>query len=139
MQIKIYTDGGSLRNPGKAAIGYLIYDDTDTLIARKGEAIGDASNNVAEYTALIKALNHLRHLIQKGELQNVEKISCFADSELMVKQLNGVYKIKHADMRKLAVQVKEQESFLNIPIQYRHVLREKNKEADALVKAALQC
>jgi ribonuclease HI len=136
MHLTIYTDGGSLNNPGQAAIGYLIYNGS-TLIIKHGEAIGIASNNVAEYTGLIHALTKVRDLLQHNQVSDLEKISCFADSELMVKQLNGIYKVKNPDMRDLLMKVRVLESELNLPISYTHVLRNKNKEADALVKQAL--
>jgi ribonuclease HI len=136
MQLTIYTDGGSLNNPGQAAIGYLIYHGS-SLITKHGEAIGIASNNVAEYTGLVHALTKVRDLLQHGQVRDLEKISCVADSELMVKQLNGIYKVKNPDMRDLLMKVRVLESELNVPISYTHVLRNKNKEADALVKQAL--
>lgn len=135
MQITVYTDGGSLNNPGKAAIGYLIYL-ADKLHYKHSQFIGIASNNVAEYTALISALTYIKDNILPQGL-SIERIKVIADSELMIKQLNGLYKVKNQDMKKLFPQVKELEMFMGIPIQYVHVLREKNSQADALVKQAL--
>ncbi len=137
MKLKIHTDGGSLSNPGQAAIGYLIYDESGTLLFSEGLPIGIASNNVAEYTALVTALTKTKELIDNGTLKDITAISCFADSELMVKQLNGLYKVKHADMRDLLFKVRVAEGDLKIPVTFTHVLREKNAAADALVKKAL--
>lgn len=141
MIIKIHTDGGSLNNPGQAAIGYLIYFDGIVEI-QHGEAIGVASNNVAEYTALLRALEKTKDLIDPSRHPErvkdpVTRIAVFADSELMIKQVNGLYKIKHPDMRDLYMKVKMVENELNLPISYTHVLRERNADADALVKKAL--
>jgi ribonuclease HI len=136
MIVKIHTDGGSLNNPGRAAIGYLIYKD-NKLYHDYSDAIGVATNNIAEYTALVEALKKVNYFIKNGDLQNVEKINCFADSELMVKQLNGLYKIKNAEIKEKFMAIKILEGDITVPIFYFHVLRGKNKEADALVKKAL--
>lgn len=132
MKLTIHTDGGSLNNPGPAAIGYLIHNGQECLY-KHSEAIGNASNNVAEYTALISALTYVKtHLKDK-----TERISIIADSELMIKQVNGLYKVKNIDMKPLHTRVKLLEMELNVPISYTHVLRDKNADADALVKKAL--
>lgn len=136
MNLTIFTDGGSLNNPGQAAIGYLIYDGKE-LITKGSAAIGIATNNVAEYTGLITALQKVQDLKKEGTLTGVQRISCIADSELIVKQLNGLYKVKNPDMRDLLMKVRMLENEIDIPITYTHVLREKNAEADALVKKAL--
>lgn len=140
MEIAIYTDGGSLNNPGPAASAFLIYkgkDKTGELVYKEGKAIGVATNNVAEYTALVNALTKLHELIKSGDLEKPAKVTVISDSELMVKQINGLYKVKHADMRDLLFQVRICEGDLNLPIVYTNVLRDKNADADALVKQAL--
>lgn len=138
MKLVVHTDGGSLSNPGQAAIGYLIYnEDKSKLLFSEGLPIGVASNNVAEYTALVTALTKIRELLDDKTLADVDSIQVYADSELMVKQLNGLYKVKHADMRDLLMKVRMCEGDLGLPIIYTHVLRDKNAAADALVKKAL--
>lgn len=140
MEVTIYTDGGSLSNPGQAASAFLIYKGagkTGELVYKEGTAIGIASNNVAEYTALVNGLTKLKNLVSDGSLTKPDHITIVSDSELMVKQLNGLYKVKHADMRNLLFKVRVLEGELNIPIKFTHVLREKNADADALVKQAL--
>lgn len=133
MKLTIHTDGGSLNNPGPAASAFLIHSE-GKLIHQYKEAIGVATNNFAEYTALIRALTYVKeHLGAKG----VESIHVIADSELMIRQVNGVYKVKHPDIKPLHTQVKLLEMEIALPISYSHVLREKNAEADALVKQAL--
>jgi ribonuclease HI len=136
MILTIFTDGGSLNNPGPAASAFLIYKDKEG-VYKEGTPIGIASNNVAEYTALINALTKVRDMIAKEELEVPERIQCFADSNLMVSQLNGIYKIKHPDMRKLLFDVRVLEGELRVPVSYTYVPREKNAKADALVKEAL--
>src|SRR3989344_2456184 len=135
MQLKIYTDGGSLNNPGKAASAFLVYKDGKLLHKHK-EKIGIASNNVAEYTALIKALEYLKKYVSRYTL-HVIRIDIISDSQLMVRQVNGLYKVKNADIKPLHTRVKMLEMQIGLPISYTHVLREKNQEADALVKEAL--
>lgn len=136
MNLTINTDGGSLNNPGKAGIGFLIRDESQSIICSHSEFIGIASNNVAEYTALIKALSFVKKNID-NKTWTVEAIKIIADSELMIKQLNGVYKVKNPNIAVLYTQVKKISSELGTKIAYTHVLREKNHEADALVKKAL--
>ena len=154
MNLTIHTDGGSLHNPGPAASAFLIHSEGKLLHQYK-EAIGIASNNVAEYTALIRALTyvkeqwiHRRHsgldpesssiLDPRFREDDIESIKVIADSELMVRQVNGVYKVKHPDIKPLHTQVKLLELEIGVPIVYTHVLREKNADADALVKKALK-
>lgn len=131
MQLNVYSDGGSRNNPGPAGIGFLVYHSSKILYSHS-EAIGTASNNVAEYTALRMALTYI-----KNHLPNVTGITCFADSQLMVKQLNGEYKVKHPDIKQLFFQIKQTEMELGLLPSYVHIPREKNKEADALVNQAL--
>ncbi len=132
MQITIHTDGGSLNNPGRAASAFLVHSD-GKLLHKYNEYIGIASNNVAEYTALIRALEYVKNNLS----ETVERIHVFADSELMIRQVTGIYKVKNADIKPLHTKIKLLEMELGIPILYTHVLRDKNSEADALVKAAL--
>ena len=159
MNLIIHTDGGSLNNPGQAAYAFLIYGD-GKLIHKQNERIGIASNNVAEYTALIKALDYVKRKIQNPKIKQIKnpqyrnhdlkKTGSFADTQddavsiqvisdslLMVNQVKGIYKVKHPDIKPLHTQVKLLEIELNLPVLYTHVLRGKNEEADALVKEAL--
>ena len=135
MNLTIYTDGGSLNNPGQAAYGFLIFEDKKR-IHKQNERIGVASNNVAEYTALIRALEFVRDTIQKSKIK-AKSLLIISDSLLMVNQVNGLYKVKNADIKPLHSQIKMLEMELGLPISYKHVLRDKNTEADALVKEAL--
>jgi len=127
MKAIIHSDGGSRGNPGEAAIGVVV-ELADKKI-EIGERIGVTTNNVAEYRAILKGLEVA---FKKG----AKSADCFLDSELVVKQLRGEYRIKDEKMKELAGQVFvvreqfEKVSFLHIP-------REKNKAADALVNKAL--
>jgi ribonuclease HI len=133
MKLTIYTDGGSLNNPGEAAIAYATYLG-DELIAKYAKRIGIASNNVAEYTALIEALQYAKSVIPK---HNIKSIHIYSDSQLMVNQMNGLYKVKDANLGTLQMKVRVLENELDIPIAYTHVLRDKNTLADSLVKKVL--
>lgn len=143
MELHIYTDGGSKGNPGPAAIGYVLYKGsrpTDTELARADnellrgrDDIGHGTNNEAEYGALIRALEEAVKILASTEKELFEKIICHSDSELLVKQLTGVYKIKHDGIRRLVFQVRVLESELKIPVLFKHIPREENRLADALV------
>jgi ribonuclease HI len=133
MTLTIYTDGGSLNNPGQAAIAYVMYLDKE-LVTKHSHAIGIASNNIAEYTALLEAFTYATTILPK---HSISAIHVFADSQLMINQLNGLYKVKNAPIQELLMKIRLLEGELNKPTTYTHVLREKNELADSLVKKAL--
>lgn len=133
MDCTIYTDGGSLNNPGPAAYAFVIYLD-NKLLFQEGKAIGVATNNVAEYTGLIEALKAVKN---SSSLSSIKSITVYSDSQLMVRQLLGQYKIKKSHLQELVSAVKNLEREIGKPILYSHVLREKNELADSLVKKAL--
>lgn len=125
----INTDGGARGNPGPAGTGVVIKSETGEIIYRHGGYLGVATNNVAEYKALIKALEEASNLGGTNLQINM-------DSELIVKQMQGHYKIKEPTLKELAAKVFTlQNKFQNII--FTHVPREKNKEADALVNGAI--
>lgn len=136
MTLQIYTDGGSLNNPGQAAYAYVIYKDSEQIFSHS-ERIGIVSNNIAEYTGLIKALEKVKELITNKQL-GITKVEVFSDSSLMVNQLNYLFKVKNAKIRELVFKIRTLEGELNLPIIYIHIVREKNMLADSLVKKALQ-
>jgi len=124
----LYTDGGSRGNPGNSAIAYFLIEDVE-VFDFGGKFLGTATNNTAEYTALIEGLN----LAVKHE---IKEIDCVLDSELVVKQLNGEYKVSNADIKKLYDKVIYlKKNFKRIT--FTHVLRNKNKLADRLVNIIL--
>lgn len=136
MIIKIYTDGGSLNNPGQAACAYVIYKDSVQIFSHC-ERIGVATNNIAEYAGVVKALEKAKELIN-GQPLTVGGIRIFSDSSLMVNQLNGLFKVKNAKIRELVFKIRILEEEINLPIIYIHIYREKNQLADSLVKKALR-
>ncbi len=127
--IKVHTDGGSRGNPGHAAYGFVIEVD-GKVVKEDGGYIGIATNNFAEYTAVIKALGWLSSKYKGQDLH------FFLDSELVMSQLSGVYKIKNAAIRDLVFKVKSLETEFG-QIKYTYIPRSQNKEADRLVNLAL--
>ncbi len=135
MSFTIYTDGGSSNNPGKAASSFVIYKKEKILIQRV-VLIGTASNNVAEYSALVFALEEMKKI--KNNLgEEIDKIFCYADSSLMVNQLNGLFKVKDGKLREFVFKIKVLEQEMGVPISYTYIPREKNVLADSLVKQVL--
>ena len=135
MDLKIYTDGGALNNPGQAAIAFVIYLDKKLLL-KHSEKIGQTTNNFAEYTALLRALDKTKQLI--SQQNNIKSVFVFSDSSLMTNQLNGLFKVKNTIIRELIMKVRVLENEINIPIIYKNIPREKNRLADSLVKRILQ-
>lgn len=133
--IHVYTDGGSRGNPGPAALGVAISDGKGKTLAAFGKTIGVATNNVAEYSAVIAAYEWL--LAYPEVLANQETVHFFLDSELVVSQLTGRYRIKSLPLLSLYHTIKEKEKALTLLVTYTHVPRAKNKEADRQVNIAL--
>ena len=129
MRARLFTDGGSRGNPGPAAYAYVLEADDGTVLAVLGEAIGVATNNVAEYSALVAGLEKAVEL-HVGELEVVY------DSELMVKQMRGEYKVKNAALRELSLRAAAHARRLD-RVTYTAVRREHNVLADRLVNEAL--
>jgi ribonuclease HI len=133
--IDIFTDGGSRGNPGPAAIGVYIVDDKGKKLAAIGKRIGEATNNTAEYKAVLEALSWL--IENKGKIENNAKISFFLDSQLVYSQINGIFKVKSESIRELIFAVKEKQARFGMPLVWNHIPREKNKMADQMVNLAL--
>lgn len=157
-KIIVYTDGGARGNPGQAAIGVVIKTETGQIKAKIGRKIGIATNNVAEYRAVIEALKwllenkeYLHNLTMKpfnliqgepfdpaqGKQFSNLTIQINIDSKLIVNQLNGYFKVKNGELRNFIYKVRELEQEINLPIFYNQIQREKNREADFLVNQAL--
>lgn len=137
MKIIIHTDGGARGNPGPAAVGVVIEDMTSKKVIKEfGKKIGETTNNVAEYTAVLEALAYLRNypIIQ---LSNYPIIQFYLDSTLVVNQLNGLFKVKDAKLRALLAQARILEQEVGGVIAYAFVPREQNQRADFLVNKAL--
>jgi ribonuclease HI len=129
LKAKLFTDGGARGNPGPAAYGYVIEADDGTVLAAHGEKIGVATNNVAEYSALIAGLEAA---LERG-ITDLEVVS---DSELVVKQMRGEYKVKNEALRGLSQEAARLARELG-KVAYTAVRREHNELADRLVNEAL--
>lgn len=125
----IYTDGGARNNPGPAGIGAVIYDEQKNIVAEISEYIGEATNNQAEYRAVVAAIKKARDL-------GASELDFYLDSELVVNQLKGNFKIKNKDLAPLFVQIYNTSLDFK-KVSYNYVPREMNKEADKLVNIAL--
>lgn len=134
MQFTIFADGGSRGNPGPAGSGAVVYDAQGAIVAEVSEFIGQTTNNVAEYTALIRGLEALAEYLD--ERTPSASVVVKMDSELAVKQMRGEYKVKHPNLKPLAEQA-HQRTKLFSTVSFVHVPREQNKAADALANAAM--
>ncbi|HEX2786354.1 MAG TPA: ribonuclease HI family protein [Ignavibacteria bacterium] len=135
MTIKVFTDGASKGNPGKSGIGILITNDTDEELLTHSEYIGETTNNVAEYSAFIKSLELIKSL---NQADRIKKIEFFADSELLVKQINGQYKVRDSKLNLLHTETKSILSGLNIIYTINYIPRTENKIADKLANEAIK-
>ena len=129
MKARLFTDGGARGNPGPAAFGYVIEAEDGTVLASHGEAIGIATNNVAEYRALLAGLERAAEL-------GVDNLEVVSDSELLVKQMRGEYRVKNAALRELSVEAARLARRVG-SVRYTAVRREHNEFADRLVNEAL--
>jgi ribonuclease HI len=133
-RITIYTDGGARGNPGPAGIGAVILDEHGGVLKEISDYIGEATNNFAEYEALIRALSAARELFGK-KLKEVHVEVCM-DSELIVRQLEGRYRVKEPALKEQFARVGQ--LIATVPhISFVHVVREHNLRADELVNAAI--
>jgi len=127
--LTIYTDGASRGNPGVAGAGVIIYDHNGAIVKKIKSYLGTTTNNVAEYTAMIIALKEAARL-------KADAVRLFSDSELMVRQLNGIYKIKDRKMQTLAAQARKLlTNFIRYDIV--SISRAQNSEADKLANLAI--
>lgn len=135
MKYIVHTDGGARGNPGPAAIGVVIEADGKTVVSF-GKRIGETTNNVAEYMAVIEALRFAKNnpIIQ---LSNKPIIQFYLDSVLVVNQLNGMFKVKDARLRELLTRVRLLEQEIGEAVTYAYIPREQNRRADFLVNRAL--
>jgi ribonuclease H / adenosylcobalamin/alpha-ribazole phosphatase len=129
VKARLSTDGGARGNPGPAAYGYVLEAEDGTVLAAHGEKIGIATNNVAEYSALIAGL-------EKAIELGVDAVEVVSDSELMVKQMTGQYRVKNEALRELSLEAGRLARRIG-SVDYTAVRREHNELADTLVNEAL--
>jgi ribonuclease HI len=125
----LWTDGGSRGNPGPAAFAYVLEAEDGTVLDARGEAIGVATNNVAEYRALVAGLG-------RAAEAGVSELEVVSDSELLVRQMQGAYRVKNAALRQLFAEASRLAREIG-KVSYRAVRREHNELADRLVNEAL--
>ncbi|MEK7177830.1 MAG: ribonuclease HI family protein [Patescibacteria group bacterium] len=128
MILKVFTDGGSKGNPGPSSIGGVGYIEDKKIFEFK-KAIGIATNNDAEYQALISALEQILNI------KKVTKINFYSDSRLMVNQVKGLFKVNIGRIREYILRIRVLEQEIALPITYNYVPREENVEADLLVNS----
>jgi len=134
MILKVFTDGGSKGNPGPSSIGGVGYIDSKKVFDFK-KSIGIATNNDAEYQALINALEIVNPKSQNPNLQKIKQVQFFSDSRLMVNQVKGLFKVKNGRIKEYILIIRGLEQEINLPISYHYVPREQNVEADLLVNS----
>jgi len=130
MKLIIQTDGGARGNPGPAGIGVVILDETGKILEEHARYLGKTTNNQAEYQAAILGL-------QRAVALGADSVEVVADSELLVKQARGEYKVKNPDLARRFLELKNLERLIGGRVSYRHVLRERNKHADQLSNLAM--
>ncbi|MDR0676419.1 MAG: ribonuclease HI family protein [Elusimicrobiota bacterium] len=138
-EINIFSDGAVSGNPGIAGIGCVIFEGLEKEISRENKFLGVTTNNIAEYKAILLALDNIAELKKEGFIKNIEtlKFNFFSDSELMIRQLNGQYKISNLKLQKLAMEFKQKINKLGIKnYTLKHIYREHNKIADELAVLA---
>lgn len=128
----INTDGASRGNPGQASYGFVVQDGQKKVLYEEGERLGVATNNVAEYTAVLRALEY----VEKKYDAKKTKIDIVSDSQLVASQLSGIYKIKSPHLFQIFIKIKKlQKNFSEVS--FRHVLRTENVLADRMANLAL--
>ena len=130
VKTRLFTDGGARGNPGPAAYGYVLEAEDGTVLAAEGEAIGTATNNIAEYSGLVAGLQRALEL-------HVPEVEVVSDSELMVKQMRGEYRVKNEALQELWARASRLERRFAVGVTYTAVRREHNELADRLVNEAL--
>jgi ribonuclease HI len=128
VKYKIFTDGASSGNPGPSGYGYIILDENDNVVRSASKFIGDSTNNIAEYLGLYNALKDVSDL-------DPDFIEIFLDSELIVKQIKGEYKVRNEKLKEIYIKIVEILKIYNYTIT--HISRQLNKDADKLAKDAI--
>lgn len=133
-QIQVHTDGGSRGNPGNGACAFVI-EENNNLIFENAKYLGRVTNNFAEYSGVLSAINYL---VENSRITNQKsQITFYLDSELVVKQLNGIYKIKNLVLLNFVKEIKRLIYKNNLITSFKYVPREKNVRADYLVNKIL--
>lgn len=133
MNITVYTDGGSRGNPGHSGYGLVIYNDSQKILFQESKYLGVKTNNEAEYSGLIGALEWLN----QNQDAKILKINLYSDSQLMIRQIQGKYKVKAPNLKPFFQKAQELIASIKIPIIFQDVRRDFNKLADELANQAM--
>jgi len=133
-KLLIFCDGGARGNPGPAAIGVVVKDEKGGTVASFGKRVGETTNNIAEYLAVIEALEWIKNSLHPA----LYTLKFFLDSRLVVNQLNGLFKIKDAKIRELIIKIRQLEIEVGGNIFYCLIPRQENQLADKLVNQSLE-
>ncbi len=136
MQFTLYADGGARGNPGPAGSGAVVFDTTGKRVVEVADYIGETTNNVAEYEAVLRGLRALRAAFPEGYFTHVGLLIRM-DSKLVIEQLKGGYKVKHPNLIPRYLEVKNELARAFPIVTFEHVRREFNKDADALANQAM--
>ena len=134
MELNVYTDGGSRGNPGISGYGLVIYDEKQKVICKESKFLGIKTNNEAEYLAIIGALEWIK---KNQSFLNITKINFFADSQLMIRQFQGIYKVKAPTLLPLFSRSQQLLIQINLPCTFKDIRRESNELADKLANKAM--
>jgi len=134
MIINVYTDGGSRGNPGHSGYGLVIYDDNKKIIFQESKFLGVKTNNEAEYAGLIGALNWIN---KNQDSLKISQINFHADSQLMIRQMQKIYKVKAPNLIPIFLQAQDLINSISLPIIFKDVRREFNELADELANQAM--
>jgi len=130
VKLTAYVDGSCFGNPGEAGYGFVLLDKDDSVIEEQGVYIGKATNNIAEYRALLGCLEAL-------EKFKPSEITIYSDSQLIVNQVNGTYSVKKEHLKELYNRVVQKINKLSASVEIHHIPREQNNRADSLARTAV--
>jgi ribonuclease HI len=130
LKLFAYIDGSSLGNPGEAGYGVIIKDETDQVLKGRGQYIGKATNNVAEYQGLLGCLELM-------EAYTISHLVVFSDSQLLVRQIHGTYRVKQPHLQVLHKKVLDTIRSADYHFEIRHIPRQRNEEADRLARQSV--
>lgn len=134
MEVNIYTDGGSRGNPGISGYGVVIYDDQKKFIHKQSKFLGIKTNNEAEYAAAIAAFTWVK---DNQKSYQIKKVNFFSDSQLLVRQLQGIYKVKAPNLKDLFIQCQQLLTQINLDFNFKDIRRDFNTVADELANKAM--
>jgi len=134
MELHLYTDGGARGNPGIAGYGFAIFDQDKKLLHKDSQFLGVKTNNEAEYLGIIAALTWVT---QNLSTYNPDSVHLFSDSQLIVRQLQGLYKVKSPNLKPFFATAQNLISQIKVPLTFNDIRREYNKLADSLANEAM--